>query len=288
MKLNQLLPKSLRNLRGTDKTVVTVLGGLAIGATALYLLDRSKDGPKSPGSRVAGAFTDLAKSLGMDIGTDMDVKTAQKYLNQVNHAGLDVDGKLGPLTATALKAFQAGNNIEQTGRLDEETANALQYFAAATSKNPKLQQLANVPVTYTPTSTPAPVTYTPMTAPGYFAQMVATNPALGAPFTRSIKMSIKGAQRALNDLTNASLPMTGHLDHATTAALQNFQGEQNLPMTGHIDSETANALLYLAGQARPQRIAAYRRAPTPGGPYMPHATGAQSTNLYDPRFVYGY
>lgn len=309
MKLERYLPKSYKKLHGTDRAVALALTGVAIAAGATFLLRRVQGAKQSPGSRVSGAYTEIATKLGMAVGTDLNVTTAQRYLNQIANAALEETGTLDNATMDAIRSFQRGNGIPETGTIDEETGNALQYMAAATSKNPQMKHMANVspylvapPVTYTPSPMPQPVTYAPASMPSiaqpqtnaptttpaasqknYFTQLVAQNPQLGPPFSKTIKMSIKGAQRALNDLTGASLPLTGKLDHATTAALQNFQNEQGQRATGHLDAETANALLYLAGTQNPDHAASYHR--------LPHAavvTGVQSTNLYDPRFTYSY
>lgn len=44
-----------------------------------------------------------------------DVKTMQKMLNSVMNAGLDVDGKCGPKSVTAIKNFQKEYNLEADG-----------------------------------------------------------------------------------------------------------------------------------------------------------------------------
>jgi hypothetical protein len=51
---------------------------------------------------------------------------------------------MGPKTILVLKRFQAGQGLAQTGKLDEETGNALSYFAAATSKSGSVKKLAAV------------------------------------------------------------------------------------------------------------------------------------------------
>lgn len=298
MNIDKYLPKSIKRLHGTDRAIALALTGAAIAAGSVFLLRRAQGGV-----RVSGAFMDLTDKLG--ISKEMDVQSAQQYLNHISNAGLTASGNLDDATQEAIKKFQRGNGIDETGQLDDETRAALAYMAAATSKNKNVRQMASVSpylvapaVTYSPydmnaaAAKPAtPVTYTTdpaMTAAaqptqGYFTQMVAQSPQLGAPFTKTLKMSIKGAQRALNDLQNAALHLTGKLDHSTIAALQNFQSEQGLPATGHLNAETANALLYLAGTQFPDRAAAYHR--TPG---TRHVAGIQSTTMYDPRFHYSY
>jgi len=52
------------------------------------------------------------------------VAKLQMALNS-NGAQLDVDGKMGPKTADALKAFQQQHNLKVTGRPDAATVKAL-------------------------------------------------------------------------------------------------------------------------------------------------------------------
>jgi len=52
------------------------------------------------------------------------VKSAQEALNK-NGANLAVDGKMGPKTRAAIKAFQQGHGLKVTGHLDQATMAAL-------------------------------------------------------------------------------------------------------------------------------------------------------------------
>lgn len=51
---------------------------------------------------------------------------AQERLNQLNYFAGDVDGRLGPFTAGALRRFQRAHGIAPTGELDPRTVAALQ------------------------------------------------------------------------------------------------------------------------------------------------------------------
>jgi Putative peptidoglycan binding domain len=126
------------------------LGAIALGVTAYWMHKR-----RQPSYGVTGTWTDLATKQGIAIGAGLSTKEVQGYLNHINanHA-LAVDGIMGTATRAALKKFQAGNAIPATGKLDAETGNALTYFAAATSSNPILQQMATVAPTYTPMLSP--------------------------------------------------------------------------------------------------------------------------------------
>jgi len=56
----------------------------------------------------------------------MDIKTAQKLLNQKGYNVGTPDGKIGPKTAQAIKKFQTDNSLSATGTLTSETILKLQ------------------------------------------------------------------------------------------------------------------------------------------------------------------
>ena len=50
-----------------------------------------------------------------------DVKTLQQLLNAKIKAGLETDGKFGPLTNAALRKYQAANSLAVDGRCGPAT-----------------------------------------------------------------------------------------------------------------------------------------------------------------------
>lgn len=54
-----------------------------------------------------------------------DVKHAQEALKSAGHDPGPIDGKIGPQTRQAIKAFQSSNGLKETGSLDAETAKKL-------------------------------------------------------------------------------------------------------------------------------------------------------------------
>lgn len=245
-----IIPKSFQHLSRKEKITTVLLGGAAVGSVMLLLDHFASETPRAYANRYAvrGTWTDMAGKLGITIGADLDIKTAQRYLNQIQNAGLAENGVLDTATSRAIRKFQDGNGIEQSGVIDEETGNALQYFAAATSKSPALQKAVTL-------TTPA------ASAPAPWANAVAADGRMGPPFTDALPMSVKGAQRALNDLMHFALPLTGIIDQAAQGALATFQAQNGLPATGQLDAETSNALLYLATAAKAAAVPPRHRAP---------------------------
>lgn len=60
------------------------------------------------------------------------VRAAQKKLNDGGYKAGTPDGKVGPRTNAAVRKFQADNNLEQTGNLDESTLSHLNVGAGKT------------------------------------------------------------------------------------------------------------------------------------------------------------
>jgi hypothetical protein len=191
MNLGKYLPQKFRRLSGPEKAAITL--GAALGVGFLIYRTRTSSRERRQTIAVKGVWTDIATKLGMPIGDDMDIKTAQQYLNDISHAGLKVNGVLDARTSNALRAFQRGNGLPETGVIDEETGNALQYLRAAVSKSPAFQKLATVSpgllpaekVTYRPAPMPAPVTYRRAPSPAAVAQAVAAQPPAPTPMQQA-------------------------------------------------------------------------------------------------------
>lgn len=125
------------------------LGAVALGLGVYFIWKRHRE---AHGYAVGGVWTDLANKQGIAIGSDLTIREAQRYLNGINNQtspalggkGLAEDGVAGPKTTAAIKKFQTGNGLPATGSVDNETGNALSYFAAATSKSGALKKYAAV------------------------------------------------------------------------------------------------------------------------------------------------
>ena len=63
-----------------------------------------------------------------------DVERAQRMLNNVAGTKLAADGKLGPMTRTAVTAFQKSAGLDATGDIDAATVAALEARVASAEK----------------------------------------------------------------------------------------------------------------------------------------------------------
>ena len=78
-------------------------------------------------ARLADAF----QALSTGRLPDLDVRAAQLYLTLRGFSPDGIDGKLGPRTVEALRAFQASAGLPQTGTPDSQTMAALALGVAA-------------------------------------------------------------------------------------------------------------------------------------------------------------
>ncbi len=83
--------------------------------------------PRVAKGRVGGGQFAVSQGTGMKGAPDEQVKEAQRKLNDADGTGkVAVDGRFGPVTATAVRRFQTKQKLEPTGDLDEKTLMALE------------------------------------------------------------------------------------------------------------------------------------------------------------------
>jgi len=144
--------------------------------------------------------------LGLKYGSlGSDVKALQQALID---AGVRVpggaDGVFGFSTQTALKTYQATNGLEQSGRVDEATANALASVAGTTPSG--------------------------------------SSPMLGLKYG-ALGNTVKQLQQALIDVgVTVRGGADGIFGPATIKAVKEFQTAQGLEATGQVDAPTVAAL----------------------------------------------
>jgi peptidoglycan hydrolase-like protein with peptidoglycan-binding domain/stage V sporulation protein SpoVS len=199
-----VLSSAIRKARGAigvaaDWVEENPIATVVFVGVAMLLLSRRRACAPVAGYMTAGVWADLAAQTGrqsrppwIPSGIDLDVKTAQLYLNRLTGSHLAVDGILGPKTSAALRSFQAHNGIAPSGTIDAETSGALEYLFFAASPNPKLKAAAAMspesiaklgpgPVTYAPYPMPPLTSYAPTygAAPAYPYQGAPGYPAEG-------------------------------------------------------------------------------------------------------------
>lgn len=166
-------------------------------------------------------YTEPTKNIGYTspITTGEDVKWIQSNLNYLNHAGLSIDGQYGPLTRTAVKAFQASHGLIADGIVGPRTLAEMKAC------------LNNEQGLYTPNSTPL--------------ENILSN---GYPIpTRQLKNGSRGddvkwLQIVLNKTINSNLTIDGTFGSKTKSAVINFQSTYSLNPDGIVGPNTLSKL----------------------------------------------
>ena len=103
--------------------VLCFVAPTAVAATGKSAPHDDKSTADKVRDKVEGASGKLG---GDDKNADRDpVKAAQKALKERGYEVDDADGKLGPKTHAAVRAFQKAEGLPVTGRLDKETMTRL-------------------------------------------------------------------------------------------------------------------------------------------------------------------
>jgi len=137
-----------------------------------------------------------------------DVERIQRCLNSVNNAGLNADGVFGPLTQTAVMAFQRSENLNPDGIIGQLTWNAL------------------MPRCY---GRPMPP------YPGYLMRVGVRGD------------NVRQVQQCLNAVNNANLATDGIFGSLTDVAVRNFQRANGLSADGVVGPITWENLMRRCG-----------------------------------------
>lgn len=81
-------------------------------------------GAQKPG-RMGRSGAEGTQNQGGERWSKQDITKAQEALMKKGHNPGSIDGIMGPQTRKAIRAFQGANGLEQSGRLDPETADKL-------------------------------------------------------------------------------------------------------------------------------------------------------------------
>jgi peptidoglycan hydrolase-like protein with peptidoglycan-binding domain len=97
----------------------------AAPSTAQSSSTTSRSAAAQPGASSSTTdYDNTASGTSMRMSAD-EVRQAQQKLKDDGDYTGQVDGKMGPKTAQALKKFQQSNGLPQTGKLDRQTASRL-------------------------------------------------------------------------------------------------------------------------------------------------------------------
>ena len=72
-----------------------------------------------------------------------EIRQAQQKLKDDGDYTGQVDGKMGPKTAAAIKKFQQSNGLPRTGHLDQQTASKLGISMSGSSQPPSSSSRSN-------------------------------------------------------------------------------------------------------------------------------------------------
>lgn len=147
-----------------------------------------------------------------------EVKQLQKLLNELNDAGLEVDGKYGPLTEQAVKDFQAKYKIkiDGIGIVGPETSGKLTEVA-----NKKLSESSSK----TTITSGADADYITKSELEAIAKTIA-NIQLGKPYTSQVAL----AQLIYDRLTDKKAKY-GNLNNVLNSGIFKGQYDKNLPVS---------------------------------------------------------
>lgn len=145
-----------------------------------------------------------------------EVKQLQKLLNELNDAGLDIDGKYGPLTKQAVKDFQTKYKIKVDGIVGPETSGKLTEVA-----NKKLSKSSSK----TTITSGADADYITKSELEAIAKTIA-NIQLGKPYTSQVAL----AQLIYDRLTDKKAKY-GNLNNVLNSSIFKGQYSKNLPVS---------------------------------------------------------
>ena len=180
--------------------------------------------PASSGA--AGATRSLAGLVAGTVGNNVRALQQALLAAGISFPGGD-DGIFGPATANAVKEFQASRGLPVSGRVDQQTADAL---------------AAQTPPAPTPSSGSS----------GGSASMSSGGSSAGFPTFGERGDRVRALQQSLLD---AGIDVPGGADGIfgaqTAGAIMNFQRREGLTVTGVVDATTASRLGLVAATPPP-------------------------------------
>lgn len=207
-------------------------GLLAAACTAMILVNalamqqgRTPPAP-APAAAKQSAATSASGQWRAEPKRDELVAQVQTALAERDLYDGVVDGVMGPGTATAIRAFEHGQGMAQTGEASEKTLAALM---TAPMRKAEAKASAAKPAAQT-SAAQAQAAAQPATTGS-----TAPNPKLMA------------AQRALAKIGYGPVSIDGKMGTETRNAIKSFERDRNLPETGELGPQVVRALQQMTG-----------------------------------------
>jgi len=152
-----------------------------------------------------------------------DVRRAQQTLDDLGYRPGTADGRVGDRTRTAIRNFQRDKGLNATGRLDDDTLDALDTASRREDHRERAEDTD------------------------------ATGTAAHGAAARLDRATIRAAQTKLDRLGYPVAHADGSMGAETRTAIRNFQRDRGLNATGELDDETRAALRSETGTATRSR-----------------------------------
>jgi len=154
-----------------------------------------------------------------------NIMKVQEVLKSEGFYAGRVDGIIGPLTRSALEAYQRRHNLPVTGRIDEPTTRAMNLNIDIGRRELREEERFR--------------TEREVGAPGVEESEAVKAEREELGFSRE---NIMKAQEVLKSEGLYAGPVDGVLGPVTRSAIETYQRRHNLPVTGRIDEPTARAM----------------------------------------------
>lgn len=173
-------------------------------------------GPNGPAMAQSIGVRALQQGMHGDDVRALQSQLAQQGYTDTRGRPLPTDGEFGAITHTVVQAFQRDHGLQDDGKVGPHTLAALEH--SNQQRQAPTQDTARAPEA-TPT---------------------AHAPALDANTVRTMQTQLHTL--GITDMHQQPVAVTGIYDPSTQTAVARFQAEQGMPVTGHADDATRAAL----------------------------------------------
>lgn len=250
-------PEGQANIAALNNNAGPLAPNAPSGHSAAYLADPRNQALLNGGNNGAASAGTINQPLPanpfsqtLNVGSSgSDVANLQKILN-AQGANLTVDGKYGPLTAAAVKAYQQSNGLKVDGIFGPQTSGSLTGSINAVG-NPQNQPASTIPTPAGRVDPNAPVNLTSGSSPTFDSS------AIGNLSTADVLNKNLSQSDDINAYLKKQSDAYSALESTKAQALQ---GQADI-MYGKNNSGGADASLQGAEQAQFDRQMAFRTVP---------------------------